>query len=109
VSLCYHRNAWATWHLSGRPDSFLAVQKARYSAFGSAIRCLYGQPDWQNATAMALSPSVEWHLRPLGSANVTLVLQEELSRGQRLNESVFATGEPAILAENDINGSKISV
>ena len=41
--------------------------------------------------------------------NVALVLQEELSRGQRLNESVFATGEPAILAENDINGSKISV
>ena len=42
-----------------------------------------------------------------------LVLQEELSRGQLLNESVFealvAMGAPVILADNGINDSKISV
>lgn len=80
------------------PDNTGAIsgkQKQRYADFGAAVRCLFGLADWVNSTSLPLSPSVQWDLpTAILSDNVTLVLQEELSRGQLLNESVFEAFVP---------------
>eukprot|EP01062_Namystynia_karyoxenos_P019965 TRINITY_DN1754_c0_g1_i4.p1 TRINITY_DN1754_c0_g1~~TRINITY_DN1754_c0_g1_i4.p1 ORF type:complete len:492 (+),score=146.75 TRINITY_DN1754_c0_g1_i4:81-1556(+) len=86
--------------LNMAPDSTGAVPRsdvAQYAAMGAAIRCLFGQQLARTAGALSLAGgAAEWVLpAPVSSANVSLVIEEDLTQGQLIGNYSFQCAPPS--------------